>query len=142
MNRWQLLQPIHFRADTEYLLDKANKLKHVLTGSCFVELPVSADVVSQIATIEKIHDQIKILSILECVVHIDEEWTIELSEDLSFVHYTLYASFRQYSGFTHFLHGIFMLELFAIDLPYFSETTFSITKTILKTGLAYCYRNS
>jgi hypothetical protein len=27
MNRWQLLQPIHFRADTEYLLDKANKLK-------------------------------------------------------------------------------------------------------------------
>ena len=95
--------------------------------------------VSQISTIQEVHDKIKIFSVLEGIVHVDQEWTVKLCENWSFIHYTFYASFCQYPGLAHFFHCIFHLEFFTIDLPNFTETTFSNTKAILKTGFAYGY---
>ena len=49
----------------------------VLTGGLFVELPVPADVISEVSSAKQVHDQIQIFSVLEGVVHIDQERTIE-----------------------------------------------------------------
>ena len=98
--------------------------------------------ISQISTIQEVHDKIKIFPILEGIIHIDEKWIIELGKNWSFVHYTFHASFCQYPSFAHFFHGVFLLNLFTIDFPYFTETTFSNTNTVLKTRFAYGYRKT
>ena len=49
--------------------------------------------ISQISTIQEVHDKIKIFPILEGIIHIDEKWIIELGKNWSFVHYTFHASF-------------------------------------------------
>ena len=98
--------------------------------------------ISQISTIQEVHDKIKIFPILEGIVHIDEKWIIKLGKNWSFVHYTFHASFCQYPSFAHFFHGVFLLKLFSIDFPYFTETTFSNTNTVLKTRFAYGYRKT
>ena len=49
----------------------------ILTGGLFVELSVPADMISQISSTEEVHDQVEVLSVLECVVHIDQERTVQ-----------------------------------------------------------------
>ena len=41
--------------------------------------------VAKVTTGEIVHNEIEILSVLKCVVHVDDEGILELSEDLSFV---------------------------------------------------------
>ena len=142
---WQYSNPATRQATKNSISIKKsdkNKNRLKLTSCGFVKLPVTTNMIPQISTIQEVHNKIKIFSILEGIVHIDQEWTVKLSENWSFVHYTFYASFCQYPSFAHFFHCIFHLEFFTIDLPNFTETTFSNTKTILETWFAYGYRKT
>ena len=96
--------------------------------------------VSEISTIEKIHDQVKVLTILESIVHVHKKGAIKLRKNLSFIHYTFYTSFCQYPCFAHLLHGIFVLIFLSVYLPDFAKTTFANAKRILETGFAYRYK--
>ncbi len=66
----------------------------ILTCCFFVKPPISANVISQVATIEQVHHEIEVLSVLEGVVHIHQEWTVELRENLALVHNTLHTPLR------------------------------------------------
>ena len=80
--------------------------------------------IPQVTPREVVHDQVKVLSILECVIHVDDKRVIELCEYLSLIHNTFETAFRQDARFGHFLHGILLLVLFALDFPDLAEAAF------------------
>ena len=56
-------------------------------GLLLSELPLLADVISEITSRHVINDEVQVVSILERVVHIDEEWVAELAQELFLVHH-------------------------------------------------------
>ena len=54
-------------------------------GLLLVEFVLSADVVAEVASWHKIHDQIEGVSILEGLAHVDDKPVLEPSEELSLV---------------------------------------------------------
>ena len=58
-----------------------------LTGLLLCEPAMLAYMVSEVTTREIIHYQVEIFPVLESIVHIDDIGVVELSEDLSLVHY-------------------------------------------------------
>ena len=85
------------------------------------EATVFTDVVPQVTSREIVHYQVEIFSILESVIHVDNEGVIELCEYLPFIHNTFETAFREYARLGHFLHGVLLLSLFSLDLPDLSE---------------------
>lgn len=51
----------------------------------FSEAVLVADVVSQVATSEVVHDEVEVLMVLEGAFHVDEEGVAELAEDPALV---------------------------------------------------------
>ena len=100
------------------------RLKQKYTGLFLSEATVFANVVPQVTPRKVVHDQVKVFPILECVIHVDDKRVIELCENLSFIHNTFETAFRQDARFGHFLHGILLLVLFALDLPDLAEAAF------------------
>jgi hypothetical protein len=64
------------------------------TSLLFCESPVSANVVPQITPVQKVHDQVQVLSILEGIVHVDNERIVKLRQDLALIHDRLDATLR------------------------------------------------
>lgn len=52
----------------------------------FRKTSVFANMVAKISSREQIHNQVQILSILKSIVHVDNKWIVELSQDLPFIH--------------------------------------------------------
>jgi hypothetical protein len=50
-----------------------------------LETPAAAHVVAEVATDKQVHNEVKVLTILEGVGHIDDEWMLELRKQLSLV---------------------------------------------------------
>ena len=98
--------------------------KQKYTGLFLGEATVFANVIPQVTPRQVVHDQVKVFSILESVIHVDDKRVIELCEYLSFIHNTFETAFRQYARFGHFLHGVLLLVLFALDLPDLAEAAF------------------
>ena len=49
--------------------------------------------VSQIPAGQQIHDQVEGFAVLEGEDHVDEEWVLELGQQLSLIHHRFYAVF-------------------------------------------------
>ena len=111
--------------------------KQKYTRLFLCEATVFANVVPQVAPRKVVHDQVKVFPILECVIHVDDKRVIELCENLSFIHNTFETAFRQDSRFGHFLHGILLLVLFALDLPDLAEAALPDCIVILEIRLSH-----
>ena len=53
----------------------------------FTESSVLANMVPQITTLHEIDHQVEIVTVLEGVVHVNEEWMVQLAEELFLVHH-------------------------------------------------------
>ncbi len=98
-----------------------------------------ADVISEVATGQHVHHQIQVVSILERVVHVDDEGVVQLCEDLPLVHNRFDAPLSDDACFGHFLHRICLLCLLTLDLPDFSEATLPDTVLVVKIGFSQRY---
>lgn len=84
--------------------------------------------ISQVAALHKVKDEIERIAILEGEMHVYDEWRVELRKQNAFVHYTLHAFLGHYStviaclhGFEHLLHRVLVLGLLVLDLPHFAK---------------------
>ncbi len=93
------------------------------TGLFFGKTAMFANVVPEVTSWQEVHHQVQIFTILESIVHVDDEWIVELSQDLSLIHHWFDASFRYDTSLRHLFHGIWLLSLLPFDLPYFSESS-------------------
>ena len=50
------------------------------------EFAMSADVVPQVTTGHEVDDQVQVVLVLKCVVHVDEEGVVELGGELLLIH--------------------------------------------------------
>lgn len=57
-----------------------------LTSLFLSESSVLAYVVAQVSSVQDVHHQVQVLSVLESVVHVDYERVVQLRENLAFVH--------------------------------------------------------
>ena len=104
-------------------------LKFKFTCLFLRESSVLANMISQVSSVQYVHNQVKVLSILESVVHVDNERVVQLSQDLSFVHNRLDATLCNDSGFGHLLHSVLLLGFLPVNLPNLTEA--SLTHAIL-----------
>lgn len=93
-----------------------------------------ADVITKVASREHVHHQIQIVSILERVVHVDDERVVELCEDLPLVHHRFDAPLRDDACLGHFLHRIRLLRLLTLDLPDLAEATLPDAVLVVEIG--------
>lgn len=98
-----------------------------------------ADVITEIASGQHVHHQIQVVSILERVVHVDDEWVVQLSEDLPLVHHRFDAPLRDDACLGHFLHRICLLCLLSLDLPNLPEATLPDTVLVIEIGFGQRY---
>lgn len=85
----------------------------------------SSYMVSQISTIQVIHHQIKILSVLKRTCHIDKKRMVKLSQESPFIHHRVDRLFINDLGLLHLLHCIDLIGSLAFDLPNFTKASFS-----------------
>lgn len=93
--------------------------------------------VAQVAAVEQVHDQVQVVAVLEGVVHVDQERTVQLREDLALVHDRLDAALGEDARLAHFLHGVVGLELLALDLPHLAEAALADAVQVLERRLAH-----
>ena len=46
----------------------------------------ASNMITEVATVDIVHDEIDVLSVLECVGHIDEKWVFDSRQKISLVH--------------------------------------------------------
>ncbi len=97
--------------------------------------------VSQVTSSEQVHQQVQAFPVLECVIHIHEEGTIQLSEDLPLIHDGLDTSLSYDPGLRHFFHSVYLLSLFSLYLPYFAKTTLADAVLVLEISFCLSYRD-
>ena len=109
-----------------------------LTSRVLIKPFVLTDVVPQITTVEKVHNQVERLAVLESVVHINKERAVELRQYLALIHNTFDAAFCQDSGLVHFFHSVklLMLSFFALHSPNLSKTTLAYALAPIEVRLA------
>lgn len=78
---------------------------HEKFGLVLLESSHLPNVVSQVSAGEKIHNQVEVVSILEAIVHVDEERVFELRQQVPFVHDGIDAALGYYLCLGHFFHG-------------------------------------
>ena len=93
-----------------------------------------ADVITEVTPREHVHHQIQVVSILEGVVHVDDEWVVELCEDLPLVHHRFNAPLCDDAGLGHFLHRICLLGLLTLDLPDLPEAALPDAVLVVEIG--------
>ncbi len=65
---------------------------------------MSAHVIPEVATIQEVHDQINVLSVLEGIPHVDDEpdikglRVVELGEDVALIHHALHRALHDDPG--------------------------------------------
>lgn len=110
----------------------------VLTCRLLIESLVLADVVAQITTVQQVHDEVERVPVLERVVHVHQEGTVQLRQDLPLVHHGLDAALCQYSRLAHLLHGVqlLVLRLLPLHFPDFAEAALANAVVLLEMRLA------
>ena len=61
-----------------------DQLRCVEACPSLTELLIFTQMVEQLATVEEIHDEVELGRCLESVVQLDNEWTVNLFQDISF----------------------------------------------------------
>lgn len=97
-----------------------------------------ANVIPQVSTVENVHHQVQVLSVLESIVHVYYEGVVQLRENLAFIDNGLNASLSYDSCFRHLLHRVLLLGLLSFDFPDFAET--ALTDTIQVDEVAFSER--
>ena len=95
--------------------------------------------IPQVTSIQQVHYQIQIFSILECIVHVDEEGRVELGKDLALVDYRFDTALCDDPGLGHLLHCILLLGLLPLNLPHFTKSALTNAVLVLKVGLSKRY---
>lgn len=90
-------------------------------GLQFSESASPANVVSQVSAVDVVHDEVEILSVLEGVVHVDEEWVADPGEQVAFVHDRVDGLLHDDLGLVHLLHREDLLALLGLHLPHLAE---------------------
>jgi len=65
------------------VLQRKNALGHVKLGTLFRKLSCELEMVKQLATVDKFHNEIKIYVILEGELQLHHKWMVELLQDFS-----------------------------------------------------------
>ena len=91
-----------------------------------------AYVVSQVTAGQVIHNQVKVLTILKGVVHVNDEGILELGQDLSFIDDGLDTAFRDDARLAHLLHRKVLLRFLAFDSPHFAKAALADAKVVHK----------
>ena len=53
----------------------------------FTESSVLADMIPQITTLHEIDNEVEVVSVLERIVHVHEEWMVQLTKELFLIHH-------------------------------------------------------
>jgi len=53
----------------------------------FTESPVFSNVIPQVTTLHEIDHEVEVVTVLERIVHVDQEWMVQLTEELFLVHH-------------------------------------------------------
>lgn len=112
---------------------------HKEAGSFFVEAPVLANVVTQVAAGEIVHHQVEVFAVLEGVVHIYDEQIVELFQYLPLVDNRLHTTLGNYASLGHFFHGIVLFFFLSLDSPDFAKSALANAKMIDEVGLRDSY---
>ena len=91
----------------------------------FAKVSIFSNVIPEVTPRHEVDDEVQIIPVFERVVHIDEEWVIQLAEELLLVHDGVNAALRDNSGFRHLLHRKKLLLFSEDDFPNFAETASS-----------------
>lgn len=78
------------------------------------------DIISEVTTVEVVHQQIQIISILKGALHVYNEIAVTLQhlrQNLTFVDDRLNAFLGYHSGFVNDFEGINFFSLFISDFP-------------------------
>ena len=100
-------------------------LKIILTSLLLCEPSIFANMEAQVTPGKQVHDQVHVISILKGVVHVDNEWVVQLREYLAFVHDRFETPLGENASFRHFLHCVLLLWLFPLYFPNLPEPPFS-----------------
>jgi len=92
-------------------------------------------VVAQVASRQVVHDQVQVFSVLERVVHVDDEQVLQLRENLALIYDRLDTALGDNACLGHLFHRVKLLCLFALDSPHFAESTLSDAKVVNKVSL-------
>ena len=95
--------------------------------------------VAEVASSQQVHHEVKVLSVLEGVVHVHEKWVmLQLREDSALTHDRLDAPLRQDPRFAHLLHceHVRVLGPLVLDLPNFTKAALAYALLVLEEVLA------
>ena len=79
--------------------------------------------VTEITARQIVHDQIEVLSVLERVVHVDDEHILKLREDLPLVDNRFDTALGDDPRLGHLLHGVVLLGFLTLDSPHLTEAS-------------------
>jgi hypothetical protein len=95
-----------------------------------------ADVIPEVPTVEEVHHEVEVLSVLERIVHVDYERVVQLSENLALVHDRLDRPLCNDSRFRHFLHSVRLLRLLTLHLPNLAEAALPYAVEVVEVRLS------
>lgn len=106
-----------------HVFKSSNETRNKKSCRLFVKLSVATDMISEVSAWEVVHDQVKILSVLKSIVHVDNVDVVQLRKDLPFVDDRLNRPLCDDPGFRHLLHRERLCLSLSVNLPYFPETS-------------------
>lgn len=122
-----------------HVLETGNKASHKEPGCLFIKATVLADVVAQITTRKVIHYQVEVFTVLECVVHIDDEEVVQLFKNLAFVDHGLNAALGNYASFGHFFHCVVLLLFLSLNSPDLPKSALTNAEVVDEVSFGYSY---
>lgn len=131
------------RPDTRQAMKNPERITLGIFTCLFLgESSVLAYVISQVSSIQNIHHEVQVLSVLESIVHIDYEGIVQLSENLSLVHDWLDASLCNNPCLRHLLHSVLLFSLLSLYLPDLSKASLSNAVVVVEVILRQSYTKS
>ena len=121
--RMEIVQPFHNATD-----DKLYMITETITGLLLVKVVLFIYVVTQVAWVEVIHQQVEVLPILEGKFHVDDEHIVvglEFAQKLFLVHDWSYAAFCDDSCLVNDLQRVDLFGLFLHHFPHSAESALS-----------------
>lgn len=92
--------------------------------------------IPQVPTIQKIHHEVQILSVLKGVVHVYDKGVLQSAQKQSLVHNAADRLLANNLGLHHLLHRIYFLIFLKLYAPHLAETTLSNHIMVVETVLA------
>ena len=105
------------------ILQAHNDVRDEEFGLSLRKSSFAPNVIPQISSIQIIHYEIEILSVLEGGFHIDQKRVIEICQKCSLVHDRIYRFLINDLRFLHFFHCIDLIWLFTFNFPYFPKAS-------------------